>query len=285
MLAEAYTIRFANLDTGGLPLHMARRVFTSREHMRRHTHDFFEFLLVEHGVLRHWVDGREYVHSEHDIFFLGPENSHYFRAVSTHGPTGTINVAMPRKVFLDAFHFLGCSMDVVKQGCQIRNIEDCYWRSITEQVRSILEFHPQSPAGDVRSRALLAGLVSLLFLPSPRQSWATGMPAWLVQACERMKKREERLQGIKRFVELSGKTQEHCTRVMKKCTGQTPTQYINRLKTADAARLLETTRKQVLDVAFEAGFCNSSHFTNTFRRFYGKSPGRFRRERGRVFNV
>jgi AraC family transcriptional regulator len=69
-------------------------------------------------------------------------------------------------------------------------------------------------------------------------------------------------------------------RLFKRMTSQTPRQYLmaTRLRAA-ATRLLETPDK-VLDIAFDVGFGDLSHFNQSFAAAFGASPTRFRSQHG-----
>jgi AraC family transcriptional regulator len=69
-------------------------------------------------------------------------------------------------------------------------------------------------------------------------------------------------------------------RLFKRMTSQTPRQYLmaTRLRAA-ATRLLETPDK-VLDIAFDVGFGDISHFNQSFAAAFGASPTQFRSRHG-----
>jgi transcriptional regulator GlxA family with amidase domain len=64
---------------------------------------------------------------------------------------------------------------------------------------------------------------------------------------------------------------------MKRYYHTTPSAYINGLRIGEAARLLKTSGRSVLDIQFECGFGNTSHFNMLFRAEFGVSPSRYRK--------
>ncbi len=70
-------------------------------------------------------------------------------------------------------------------------------------------------------------------------------------------------------------------RLFKSLTSQTPRQYLvaTRLRAA-ATRLIET-RDKVLEIAYDVGFGDVSHFNQTFAAAFSTSPTRFRQRYGR----
>ena len=67
-------------------------------------------------------------------------------------------------------------------------------------------------------------------------------------------------------------------RFFKRATGRTMTTYVNELRVAAAARLLQETDLSVLEVGLRAGFGNYSNFNRQFKRMKGLGPRTLRRE-------
>lgn len=71
-------------------------------------------------------------------------------------------------------------------------------------------------------------------------------------------------------------SREHLTRVFREQTLRTPWQFILRQKMLHACRLLKTTRLTHKEIAVRLGYDTPAHFTRTFKRILGMTPGRFR---------
>jgi AraC-like DNA-binding protein len=70
----------------------------------------------------------------------------------------------------------------------------------------------------------------------------------------------------------------HCyfSKLFKKQTGLTFTEYRRRARVEQAKRLLRDPQRRVSEVAFEAGFESIPYFNRVFRRFLGCSPSEYR---------
>ena len=66
----------------------------------------------------------------------------------------------------------------------------------------------------------------------------------------------------------------HFIREFKKQTGITPQNYITLFKLQKAKRSLSHNHS-IKDTAYDNGFYDLSHFSNTFKRFYGVTPSQF----------
>jgi AraC-like DNA-binding protein len=70
-------------------------------------------------------------------------------------------------------------------------------------------------------------------------------------------------------------------RFFKSSTGQTIFEYLNKIKTDYACNLLLNTDLNIVDISYDCGFNNLSHFNKQFRRFIGQTPSEFRKLRSR----
>lgn len=75
----------------------------------------------------------------------------------------------------------------------------------------------------------------------------------------------------------AGLSSFHFLRSFRAVTGQTPRQVVIATRLRAAAALLRSTRRTILAVALDAGFGDASHFTASFTRAFGHSPGDYRR--------
>lgn len=71
-------------------------------------------------------------------------------------------------------------------------------------------------------------------------------------------------------------------RYVKRTTGLTLTQYVNQFRIGHACRLLAIDNRPVVEICFECGFQNLSHFNRCFRRSNGASPTEYRKTLRRV---
>ncbi|RRD38074.1 AraC family transcriptional regulator [Leptotrichia sp. OH3620_COT-345] len=67
-------------------------------------------------------------------------------------------------------------------------------------------------------------------------------------------------------------------RAFKKIEGVTIYQYIQKKKMEYSKFLLETTDKNILDIAIEVGYENPSKFSKTFKKYFGILPSKYQRK-------
>jgi AraC-like DNA-binding protein len=68
----------------------------------------------------------------------------------------------------------------------------------------------------------------------------------------------------------------HFHRLFREVFGETPNQYLQRRRLANARELLTSTERTVTDICLEVGFESMTSFSALFRRVYGSSPREYR---------
>jgi AraC family transcriptional regulator len=88
--------------------------------------------------------------------------------------------------------------------------------------------------------------------------------------------------GIDDLARAAGTSRFHMSRLFRESVGQSPYQYLVRVRIERAAELLRGGKRSVTEVAFSVGFGDLGRFARTFRQLLGVTPGSFARgERGR----
>jgi AraC-like DNA-binding protein len=104
----------------------------------------------------------------------------------------------------------------------------------------------------------------------------SGAPWWLVKACKTLETQKNYKNVHKLLSDLTGKSQEHVIRQMRKYYGMTPSQYINEIRLLKAKKILTETILPIYDISFQLGFENPSYFSKIFKQKYGITPSKYR---------
>lgn len=73
-----------------------------------------------------------------------------------------------------------------------------------------------------------------------------------------------------------GLSKYHFARRFKERIGQSPYQFVIYERVRRARSLLRKTTRSLARIAFDVGFSSQSHFTRTFKRYVGVTPGTYR---------
>ncbi|SEU27589.1 AraC family transcriptional regulator [Paenibacillus sp. NFR01] len=244
-----------------------------------HGHDFYEIFIILTGRCAHLINGETQMLEEREMVFIRPGDTHGYDFC---GDTDCrfLNVNFYPEAVEYAFEFAGSpgfasrmkraklppvlrlappDMDaLMRKGSQIGLYE------------SIDKAKARSTA-----RSWLVDALTLFFV-AHRDEDQKAMPSWLDHLLLELQKKENFTCGPGRLVELSGRSAGHLNRVFKEVLQMTPTAYLNRLRLTHARNLLLTTNLGIIEVAYESGFDNLSHFYHLFKKQYGVSPGKTR---------
>ena len=83
------------------------------------------------------------------------------------------------------------------------------------------------------------------------------------------------LKEIADYAELS---ETYFSALFKKETGETVSEFIQKSRVREAQSLLQYSDYSLMEIAQYLGFCSQSHFSKTFRKFSGTTPGQYRKQ-------
>jgi transcriptional regulator GlxA family with amidase domain len=75
-----------------------------------------------------------------------------------------------------------------------------------------------------------------------------------------------------------GMSESRFSRFFRRATGNTFTDFVNRVRVNRAGQLLMETDRQVTHICYEVGFNNVANFNRRFLEIKGVTPSEFRRE-------
>jgi AraC family transcriptional regulator len=101
-------------------------------------------------------------------------------------------------------------------------------------------------------------------------------PRWLEQARELLHARFDESLTLAEIADAVCVHPVYLARVFREQYGCTIGEYVRRLRIELACRQLATSDTPLVAIALTAGFADQSHFTKTFKRLVGVTPGQFR---------
>lgn len=85
---------------------------------------------------------------------------------------------------------------------------------------------------------------------------------------------------LKELASLISMSEAHFCRLFKDITTKTPFAYINQYRVQQAAVLLTSTDKKMMEIALDVGFGSPSYFIGIFKQHYGCTPSDYRKRGG-----
>lgn len=102
-------------------------------------------------------------------------------------------------------------------------------------------------------------------------------PPWLRQAEEFLRDNFSQPFRFEDLAKAAGVHPAHLSRVFRRKHGCTVGEYIRRLRLDFALQAIGNQRSSLAEVASAAGFSDQSHFTRTFKAYFGVTPSQYRR--------
>jgi AraC family transcriptional regulator len=225
--------------------------------------------------------------------WIEPENFHP-------GNAGIVDLRMRlTSEYAGPFHYLTfylprAALDAVSEEAGSRRIEELRHQpgvGFSDPVvrHLLLSLRPALAAGPEETSALYADHVVRAFvthmataygelrLPQPPRG---GLAPWQERRAKELL--DSRLDGAISLADLASTCElsvRHFARAFRQSTGQSPHRWLLERRVDRAKGLLELSAQSLGEIAAACGFANQSHFTRTFTRAMGISPGAWRRLR------
>lgn len=265
----------------------------------RHRHAFFEFFLLTEGQLSHVIDGKQRLLAQGDIVMLSPSHDHAIKPVAGK-PAGSLQVIFMPAVMSTDPAFLRKNRDLTElifmapfyeDGCMVFRLSGKSLLKVKTLLEEMLvEFTERQKGYRTAIRAKLTDLLITITRtydkarpshPEQRKNLSGTAEAILnsLTFIDTHFVKELTLEEV--AARTAGVTKEYFSTVFHNMTGTTFTAYIAGLRVARAKELLTATDQKIINVCFDAGFNDLSHFNKTFKKLTGVTPSRFRRAAGR----
>lgn len=267
-MIEVFRFDGVRKNAGGVSIE--RTLLASDESYQLHGHDYYEIFFITNGSVVHKLNNEPDHLPMGSMCLIRPGDVHSLRRAGSNGEATLINVAFSADLlirlcpFADQYTLRKARLSSAEQQFLLHQIDSLKRCSQTDAalVHSV-------------SCAIILTAFSLLMMHGGRK--ADSPPSWLeycmTQACQP----ENFTVGLRRLVELSGVSQEHLSREMRRYYDLTPSQYINQLRLEHACMLLRTTVFSVTEIVLRCGFCSISYFNCLFRETYGCTPVAYRK--------
>lgn len=239
----------------------------------QHFHEELEIYYLKQGEVAYFVDEAVYNISEGDVIIMPPTVIH--KTVDTrHLPRHRILIDLP-KMFCE----------------QMREMGFEFWDSVsvihtnqTERINQIFLDLLAEQAGE-RNPTLVTALVCelLILLRRKKESKESVVSdnayskqiSAIIAYINQEYATDLTLEDISKRFFLNP---SHLSRLFKKCTGMTFSDYLRKYRIKKAIELMEDSEKNITGIALAVGFNSTNHFCKTFRTLVNESPLKYKKQ-------
>ena len=257
-----------------------RYVYGSEDIFYPHKHNFYEIFVTVSGIVRHWFGGVEQELLEGSLVFIRPDDTHgYIYNNAESHKTEYINLAFTKEVAESLFTYLAPDFPIdallSSQTPPTVVLNATSKMRVLSQLNELNTLNWKNKQGlKLRVKTILADIFVQNFYNMPMQK-ASDMPLWFVHLLSEMTQPDNFITGTQRMIDLSQKSREHLSRVIKKYLNISLTQYVNNLRLNYAANLLLNSNIPIIEICYMSGFQNLGYFYRTFKAQYNLSPAQF----------
>ncbi len=209
-----------------------------------HWHEEMEIVVAVNGSCLYSVDFKQYEVKEGDILIIPPASLHSFERQGEESFIG----------FVILFH-----------AAMINNntLDICSAKYITPIFNNEMYLPCFIPSDSEHNQPLHAIIREILILQMKK----------IIHYIEEHYNEKITLETL---ADHAGLSQYHLAHTFKKCTGQSPIEFINHYRLSMAAARLIETDEQIIEIAIDTGFNNISYFNRIFKKRFGVTPKEYR---------
>lgn len=247
--------------------------------MRLHWHREFELVRVIKGELALYLNNEKHIATAGDVVFIA---------------SGTLHRAEPTDCIYECVVFdlsivsgysntkISSMIHPIISGDVETDITcDSAAPIARELIRSVaeagayFELKVSSLAAEMIYEMYSSGAVRAPHDENKRLTHRRALMTLLLDTIEREYSRKITLSELSEIAQINEK---YLCRFFKEFTGQTPIDYINRLRVDRACYEMTVNKLNVTETAYECGFNELSYFSKCFKKYKGVSPGQYRSE-------
>lgn len=230
----------------------------------RHTHKLASFSFILAGNYIEDYGRRTFTRSPSTVIFHPPEESHAVRfesdvrILSVHLDFKRLKQIREHSIILDE-----------SSSCRSETVA---WLGN--------RIHREFKRMDSFSRLSIEGLVLELLAEASRSRIGAdekNIPRWLTQAKDFLHDNFTESLVLADVVKVAGVHPVHLSRVFRQKFGCTIGEYVRRLRVEFARRQICETDANLTEIAPAAGFADLSHFSRTFKEYFGLTPSEYKK--------
>lgn len=228
--------------------------------------DFYLMYVIKGGVTIQFENAKYYF-SDGEMLILKPGTKYFYHTDSKIG----INYLW--------MHFTGAKIEEILQNCLIETnkITKCgHSASIIELWKKMCnEFILNDSHFDVMTSSIFTEIITAF----SRRINSTNSKKHLLKSVHFIHENYSKKINVSDLAKIENLSESHYRSVFTKIFGESPVEYITSRRIENAAYMLESSDKNLEEIAFLVGYNDTYYFSKQFKRKMGISPGKYRKSK------
>lgn len=263
--------------------------------MRDHTLDYhwhsdFEFGFLLSGELDYYLSQTHMRLKSGDCIFINSNTLHMAKLASSVNDATMIVITFHPSIFSKseytpfyAKYFQGIAKNNI-QGCKIERSSQ-YGDKIIDGLKEIYAVYNKNDYFELLCLSVLCSVwhhtLQYIKHSDPKVIQKSNSPKYeneiksIILFIQNHYSENIAINDIAKYANIS---RSECFRCFKRFTSKKPVEYINEYRLSCAANMLKNTDKIVTEICIECGFSNSSYFGKLFKKQYGVTPLKYRKQ-------
>ena len=250
-----------------------------------HFHNSIEIAYCQNGIMSWNLENRSYTLTPGDAFFLPPFYTHSSTFPDPDETSCCYYLFLNPEDLLAPFYPNGIPQEFLWY--RYSDFPKFFSRrEFPDELQLIRMIIQEFPDDSIYSRQSIRGLVETLlallhrrFQDSCSFAQADSRLPMLIPAFSWLDREFTADPDTDHLAQLCGLSKARFLQEFRRCSHQTPIQYVRSLRVQKACQLLTSTENGILDIALQTGFQSVSSFNRQFRQYLGCSPQVFRNAR------
>lgn len=267
-------------------LHFVRDIYHFGTHLTSdrdefiHNHSYYEVFYVTEGSIRHIINGHEEILHTGDMYFLRPQDIHYFERIDlcTHR-----DILISKTLFKKAANYVNKKLfdyinNIVRPiRIQIKPSQISYLEDLLTFIRYMSpSVEPYRP---YLVNSLIAHLLGYIYLSDQQEE--VSYPRWFQDLLARFHDPDNIRDGLPAILNGFNYNRIYLCRIFKKHTGMTMTDYLTAKRLELAKIYLTTTKNNISQISSEVGFNYTYRFNQLFKQYFNCTPKEYRKKYSR----
>jgi AraC family L-rhamnose operon transcriptional activator RhaR/AraC family L-rhamnose operon regulatory protein RhaS len=284
--AQCQILRTADFfEPDGMPLCVFRMPFVHIDR-KRHSHEFFEIMMVIGGFATHHIAGVTQTVSMGDVFFIRPGEAHAYEVGD--GGVQLLNILfLPEMIEADLRDLPASRGFQSLVGANSVNPHN--YSHLRLSAKDLAQVNSIAEHIEIEQEDLAPGFE--LVCGSKFEELLVILSRRLIHARARTDKHVNQLGEVLAYIEdhldetidfqtiaeVAKMSPTSVRRAFQEAFGCSPIAYMRHVRIKKAMLYLNDLSKSITDVAFEVGFSDSGHFARVFKNETGQTPSEFRK--------